>query len=142
METQFKFFIVDDDIFYANVYEQFLQDNNFELIGSYENGNDCISNLNLNPDIIILDHNMEGITGFEVLKKIKRYNPNIYVIMISSQGSINVAVDSLKYGAFDYVIKNDKIADNLLHVIQKIQKVKEELKKLNPTFFQKLLSYL
>lgn len=138
-QNQFKFFIVDDDVFCANVYEQFLNNLNYNDIIYFNNGNDCLLNLNQNPDVIFLDHNMEDLTGFEVLKKIKRYNPNIYVVMISGQENIKTAVDALKYGAFDYVIKDNDVCDKIAQVIDKIIKVKAQLRKSNPTFIQKIL---
>ncbi len=139
-ENNFKFFIVDDDIFCANLYEQYLKNSNYNDVTYYNNGNDCLSNLNQKPDIILLDHNMDGITGFEVLKKIKRYNPNIFVIMISGQDEIAIAVDALKYGAFDYIIKDKMVCEKLYSIIDKIIRVKEELKKANPSIIQRLLS--
>ena len=138
MENQFKIFIVDDDIFCANLYEQYLKNMNYTYITCYSNGNDCLINLNQKPDIIFLDHNMEDMTGFEVLKKIKRYNPNIYVVMVSGQENIKTAVDALKYGAFDYVIKDSNVCDKMTQVIDKIIKVKEQLRISNPTFIQKI----
>jgi DNA-binding NtrC family response regulator len=142
MENQFKFFIVDDDVFFANMYEQYLKNINYNDIVYFDNGTDCLNNLNLNPDIIFLDHNMDDMTGFEVLKKIKRYDPNIYVVMISGQENIKTAVDALKYGAFDYVIKDSNVCDKLTQIISNIIKVKEELKKANPNLMQRILTFL
>lgn len=139
--NQFKFYIVDDDIFCAHMYEQYLLNLNYTDITYFDNGIDCLNNLDQNPDIIFLDHNMEDITGFEVLKKIKRQNPNIYVVMISGQENIKTAVDALKYGAFDYLIKDDMVCDKLNSIINKIIKVKEELKKSNPTIVRRFLSF-
>ena len=139
-QNQFKFFIVDDDIFCVNVYEQFLQNLGYNDITYFNNGNDCLSNLEQNPDIIFLDHNMDDITGFEVLKKIKRYNPNIYVVMVSGQDNMKTTVDALKFGAFDYVIKDTNVCEKMKIVIDKIIAIKEQLKKSNPSFIQKLLS--
>lgn len=139
-KTQFKFFIVDDDFFCANVYNQYLINMNYNDITHYSNGSDCINNLHQNPDIIFLDHNMEDITGFEVLKKIKRYNPNIYVIMISGQENIKTAVDALKFGAFDYVIKGNDVNEKIAVIISKIIAIKEELKKVCPGLIKRLLS--
>lgn len=140
-QNQFKFFIVDDDTFCANMHEQFLTNMGHNDVTFFSNGTDCLNNLDQNPDIIFLDHNMEDITGFEVLKKIKRYNPNIYVVMVSGQENIKTAVDALKYGAFDYVIKDESVSDKMNIIINKIIKVKEELKKLNPNFIQRLLFF-
>lgn len=142
MENQFKFFIVDDDVFFANMYEQYLKNINYNDIVYFDNGTDCLNNLNLDPDIIFLDHNMDDMTGFEVLKKIKRYNPNIYVVMISGQENIKTAVDALKYGAFDYVIKDSNVCDKLTQIITNIIKVKEQLKKANPNLMQRILTFL
>jgi DNA-binding NtrC family response regulator len=83
---------------------------------------------------------MEDLTGFEVLKKIKRFNPNIYVVMVSGQENMKTAIDSLKYGAFDYVIKESTVCEKIALVIEKIIRVKEELKKSNPSIIQRLLS--
>lgn len=141
-QNQFKFFIVDDDVFCANLYEQYLKNLNYNDITFFSNGIDCLNNLSQNPDIILLDHNMEDLSGFEVLQKIKRYNPNIYVVMISGQENIKIAVDALKYGAFDYVIKDTTVCDKLTQVINNIIKVKEQLKKANPNFIQRLLTFI
>lgn len=137
--TQLKFFVVDDDVFWSTMYEQFLTSMGYLNITYYLNGTDCLNNLDKKPDIIFLDHNMEDITGFEVLKKIKKYNPNIYVIMISGQESIKTAVDALQYGAFDYIIKDNAVCDKMGMIINKIIIAKGELKKSNQNFIQKLL---
>ena len=139
-QNQFKFFIVDDDIFCINVYEQYLQNLGYNDISYFNNGNDCLNNLDQHPDIIFLDHNMDDITGFEVLKKIKRYNPNIYVVMVSGQDNMKTAVDALKYGTFDYVIKDSNVCEKMNVVIDKIVAIKEQLSKSNPSFIQKILS--
>lgn len=139
-KTQFKFFLVDDDFFCANLYNQYLINMDYSDITHYCNGSDCINNLHQNPDIIFLDHNMEDINGFEVLKKIKRFNPNIYVVMISGQENIKTAVDALKYGAFDYVIKGSDVEERFLQIINKIIIVKEQLKNSYPGFIKRLLS--
>lgn len=94
-QNKLKFFIVDDDVFCANLYTQHLKNNNYEDITYFSNGIDCLNNLTQQPDIIFLDHNMDDLTGFEVLKKIKRYDPNIYVIMVSGQENIGTAVDEI-----------------------------------------------
>lgn len=140
--NEFKFFIVDDDFFCANLYQQHLQNSGYNDITYFSNGNDCINELHQQPNIILLDHNMEDINGFEVLKKIKRYNPNIYVIMISGQKNIKTAIDSLKYGAFDYIEKDEKVCEKIDTIIDKIKNIQNELIKSNPNIIQRLLFFM
>lgn len=135
-QEKFRFFIVDDDIFYGTIYEQYLKNLGYSDMTYFSNGKDCLDNLNQNPDIVFLDHDMDGITGFEVLKKIKTYNPNIYVIMISGQNNINTIVNAIKYGAFDFLIKDQIVCEKLTAIINKIIKIKKELKKKRPNLSQ------
>lgn len=128
-KEQFKFFVVEDDIFCYSIYEQHLKNADFTNIHFFQNGEDCLENLHLKPDIVFLDHNMDELTGFEVLKKIKRINPNIYVVMISGQEDIQVAVEALKYGAFDYIIKNNSTCNRILETIDRILKIQEEIEE-------------
>jgi CheY-like chemotaxis protein len=83
MQNQFKFFIVDDDVFCAKMHEQYLLNLNYSNITCFSNGNDCLNNLNQNPDIIFLDHKMDGITGLGILKKIKRFTLTLSFIMLT-----------------------------------------------------------
>jgi len=119
-QNSIKFFIVDDDMLCTYMHKKHLLNLNYNNISCFSTGNDCLNNLNQNPDVIFLDYNMDGITGLEVLKKIKCYNSNIYVIMVSGQIDIKIAVDALDYGAFAYVIKDDLMYNKITYIINKI----------------------
>ncbi|RZJ33962.1 MAG: response regulator [Chryseobacterium sp.] len=144
METNqnLKFFIVDDDRFCASVYEQYLKNHNYENITYFSSGEACLEELHQKPDIIFLDHNMEELNGFEILKKIKRYDPNIYVIMVSGQENIDTAVNALKYGAFDYLVKDVDVCEKMTETIEKILKIKEEMSQNQLKGFRKFFSVL
>ena len=58
-----------------------------------------------NPDLVLLDHWLPGINGDEVLRRIKEEDPEIPVIIMTAQGSIEMAVSSMKMGAFDFLVK-------------------------------------
>jgi len=139
-QPQFKFFIVDEDVFSANMYKQYLMNMSFTDITYYTNTRDCIDNLHQNPDIILLYHNLGDINGFKVLKKIKEYNSGIYVIIISGEENTKTTVDALRFGAFDYVIKGNDIYEKMNLIIKKIITVKEQLKAIYPGFIKRLLS--
>jgi DNA-binding NtrC family response regulator len=139
---QYRIFLVDDDIFCLNLTEQHIRNLGNTDITVFESGTDCLNHLESKPDIIFLDHQMDTLTGFEVLKKIKRFNPNIYVVMLSAQENMKTAVDSLKYGAFDYLIKGDNQEEKISDVLTRINEVQTLLKKSKPSFFRMLVSVI
>ena len=140
--NKFKIFLVDDDHFCLNLYEQHLINMGHTDVTTFDNGTACLNSITQNPDIIFLDHNMDVLTGFELLKKIKRFNPNIYVVMISGQENMKTAIDALKYGAFDYIIKNDNEAEKMEDVLRRIKAIQKELVKSKYPLFKKLLTFI
>ena len=139
---ELKIFIVDDDPFYLNILKQTLSNLGYQNVSMFESGTACLQKLNEKPDVILLDYNMDTYTGYEVLKKIKRFDPNIYVVMISSQDDVKSAVDTLKHGAFDYIQKGDDDEKVIKHVLERIIKVKDLLKKSKPNFLKFIFKFL
>lgn len=136
-----KIFLVDDDPFYLNLFHQNLKNIGFENIQTFSNGMDCLNALSQNPDIIFLDHNMDSMSGYEVLKKIKRYDPNKNVVIVSAQDNIQVAVDALKYGAFDYIQKGKNEVEKIKDIVFKVHHLSELVKKhQNRSFINKLFN--
>lgn len=119
-----KIFVVDDDEFCLNLYEQQLLSLGYADVFTFNNGQDCITALNESPEIIFLDYGMEDLDGVEVLKKIKATNSDIYVVFLSGQEDVSIAVDSLKFGAFEYIIKSNNDMLNIKIVLDKIGKTK------------------
>ena len=73
----------------------------------------------------------------EVLKMVKRQNPDIYMIFICGQDDVETVIQSLKYGAFDYFVKGDQDVKNIENVLMKIERVRELLQKNNVVRFKK-----
>ncbi len=115
-----KLFLVDDDVFCLNLYQQFLKKLGYENITCYSGGRDCLDNLSVKPAIIFLDYNMEDMNGIDVLQSIKAFDEEINVVFISGQESVEIAVDALKYGAFDYIVKSKITPDTLQTTINRI----------------------
>lgn len=115
-----KFFIVDDDPFSRMLYQQHLVNLGFKDNVLFDNGNDCISKLNMQPDIIFLDYDMQPLNGLDVLTAVKKYNPNIQLLIISGHGDIEVASDAIKMGANDYIKKGDRDLELISEAISKI----------------------
>src|SRR4051812_29610003 len=111
-EDKIKLFLVDDDaVFLKSLEIEFHHTADF-IIETYATGELCMENLVHNPDVIILDYHLDGIdknamNGMETLDKIKAFNPDIPVVMLSSQDKIDVAIACMHHRAFDYVVKSE-----------------------------------
>jgi len=135
-ENKIKLFLVDDDAVFLKLLEiQFLENADFE-IETFATGELCIENLHKRPDIVILDFHLDGIVsnainGLQTLNKIKEFDSNIPVIMLSSQDKIEVAVSCMHHKAFDYVVKSETAFLRLKKIISRIFKFKHIEKQLN-----------
>ena len=76
-------------------------------------------------DIILLDIKMEGMSGLEVLKRVKEIDPDVSVVMITAYGSIPSAIEAMKSGAYEYLLKPFD-PDELMVLIEKIRKHQAE----------------
>jgi len=135
-DTKIKLFLVDDDaVFLKSLEIEFMQHADFS-IETFATGEECISALNHNPDVIILDYLLDGIianvmNGIDVLDKIKAFDPEIQVVMLSAQDKIEVAINCMHHKAFDYVVKSETAFLRLKKIISTIfryRKMEKELK--------------
>jgi len=134
-KDKIKIFLVDDDAMFLKLLEiELLQHADF-TIETYATGELCIDFLSHKPDVIVLDYFLDGINktamnGMETLDKIKSFNPDIPVVMLSSQDKIDVAIECMHHKAFDYVVKSETAFVRLQKIITTIfhyQKIEKEL---------------
>jgi two-component system, OmpR family, response regulator len=131
-----KLFLVDDDAVFLKTLEiEFQLHGDFD-IETFETGELCLASLPHKPDVIILDFLLDGIVkdamnGIETLDKIKEFNPEIPVIMLSAQDKIDVAVSCMHHKAFDYVVKSETAFVRLKKAIETIFKYQKIEKELN-----------
>lgn len=129
----YKIFIVEDDPWYGKILEHHLSLNPDYLVSRFETGKDCLDKMHLKPDLITVDFSLPDITGDKLFKKIKEINPDIPVIVISSQEKIMVAVNMLKMGVNDYLVKDETTKDLLWNSITRIREnhnLKKEVQQL------------
>lgn len=113
-------FIVEDNPVYNKLIVNYLQSKKFNRIESFLSGEECLKRIDQNPDIIIQDYLLEGIDGIAVLKQVKKILPNTEFIFLSGQDSVDVAVNTLKLGAYDYIVKDQMALKKMLDKITKI----------------------
>ena len=118
-------FVVDDNSMYNRLIASHLRLNKFQRIECFLSGEDCLENLYKKPDIVIQDYLMNGINGIQVLKEFKKRNPKTEFIFLSGDDSFELAVNTIKYGAFDYVIKDQLAFKKLISSIEKILKIQK-----------------
>lgn len=130
-----KLFLVDDDVFFLKSLEiDFLQRADFS-IETFTTGELCLENLSHQPDIIVLDYFLDGVdknamNGIKTLDKIKEFDPEISVVMLSSQDKIEVAIECMHHCAFDYIVKSETAFIRLQKIITAIfhnKKMEKEL---------------
>src|ERR1035437_9349188 len=121
-------FLVDDNELFLKSIEVYLRQffRNF-TITTFTTGEDCLKAISQNPDIVLLDYMLnskypDAMNGIMVLEKIKKTNPETSVIIFSAQDKIEVAVETMKHGAFDYVIKNERMFLRVQNAIKNILK--------------------
>ena len=123
--SQKHFFVVDDNAMFAEMLKDHLSKNPAHKVSVFNTGEECLKNLYLNPDLIILDFHLndvfkEAANGLEILEEIKSEKSPAHVIIMSSQTRYGVAAQTLSKGAEQYVIKDDHAFENIDRLIEDI----------------------
>ncbi len=126
-----KIHVVEDDRVFNKLIEHSLSLNPDFEIDTFFDGASFFKHLPDNPDVVTLDLGLPDYTGDEILRKIKKYNPDIEVIIISGQDSITTAVNLLREGAYDYITKDENIKDRLLNSVNNIRKKKKLMDEIS-----------
>jgi len=95
MET-FKIFVVEDDLMYAKILSYHLSQNPDYEVTIFTSGKELLANLFKGPSAISLDFNLPDMSGFDVLKRIREFDPELPVVIVSGQQDISTAVELLK----------------------------------------------
>jgi DNA-binding NtrC family response regulator len=115
--------IVDDEVEFLETLTKRMRKRNVDII-DVNSGEEALSALDRNQvDVVLLDVKMPGMDGIETLKEIKRRHPLTEVIMLTGHASLEVAVEGMELGAFDYLMKPVDI-DDLLYRVEDAYKKK------------------
>ncbi|NOR73821.1 MAG: response regulator [Draconibacterium sp.] len=124
-------YIIEDSIVYKDLIVGYLQSKKYKKIKVFKTGEECLKDIEVKPDIIILDYSYEGINGLEFMRKVKQDYPEIDFIFLSGQSKIPVAIKVMKLGAADYIIKNEQAPFRLVRSIDQLLSAtkKEKIRK-------------
>ena len=125
MEKKFTIILVDDDFIFLEMLKESLIDNEDLNIISFQSGEECMKNMHLNPDVVVLDYflnseNQSAKNGLEILKEIHKLNPKSKVIILSGQEDGNLVYDFVRENATNYVVKDDNAFENVKKAIEGI----------------------
>lgn len=139
-----KIVVADDEPHIRKMICRLLTDEGYEVKPA-ENGREAVEVfLSFQPDVVLLDQQMPAMTGVEALEEIKRISPNQTVLFVTAFGSISLAVDAVKKGAYDFIEKpfdNDKL---LLTVSRAVEhsRMKGEISNLKKSLGEKQSSVI
>ncbi|WP_372949578.1 response regulator [Mariniphaga sp.] len=119
-------YVVEDNQVYNKFITEYLKKQNFTNIKPFFSGEDCVNAINQGekPDIIVQDYFLEKMNGIDVLRQVKKKSPDSEFIFLTNNESMEVAVNTIKFGAYDYIIKDKITPDKLMDRIRKIVKLK------------------
>jgi len=116
----FTLYIVEDNEWFNKLLVYNLSLNVDYQVKGFYTAKEFLKHLDEEPDVVTLDYGLPDMDGTEVLSRIKAHNPNIEVLVISAQDNIETAVELLKHGASDYIVKEKDIRERLLRLINNI----------------------
>ncbi|MFQ5604867.1 MAG: ATP-binding protein [bacterium] len=123
MEGSIKILLIEDDLHLADMVRQRMQKFNPQFeVATTTSGDSCLKMLNQKEEVfgaIILDYQLPDCNGLDLLSEIEKANIDTPVVVVSGQGSEQVAVEALKKGAYDYLVKDTSFLTVLPKVIQK-----------------------
>lgn len=123
METYaLKIFVVEDDEWYRKLLVHTIQLNPDYSVKAFGTGKELLDALNEQPDVITVDYRLPDMLGTDLIPAIRNVLPDVSILVISEQGDVGTAVDLLKSGAYDYIVKDADIRDRLRNTLQHVQK--------------------
>ncbi len=121
-EKPFTIFVVEDNEWFNKLLVHNLSLNPDYKVRSFFTAKDFLKCLDEAPDVVTLDYRLPDMDGAEVLNKIKQHHSDIEVVIVSEQEDIVTAIELLKQGAYDYIVKEKDIRERLLSTINNIRK--------------------
>lgn len=111
--------VIEDEVILAKNIKRYLERHDYE-VHHEASGEAGLKQIDIfKPDLILLDYQLPGIDGLEVLKQIREVDQNVRVILITGHGNVKIAVDAMKTGAYDYLSK-PLILDELKLLIDRV----------------------
>lgn len=126
-------FVVDSNKLFRNLTVQYLNVADFEEVLTFSSADECLKFIDLQPDIVVTElyYGENKISGLDLLTIVKTLSPKTKVIFLSSSGDMEGAIQSVRLGAVDFIIKSKLALDKLVQRIKQLTIYNSELKRAN-----------
>ena len=133
--------LVDDEVSFVETTAKRLVKRNIKTIMAFS-AEEALKKLKENQDldVIVLDIKMPGMDGIDALKKIKTVAPLVEVIMLTGHATIELAIDAMKLGAHDFLMKPFDMKEFVLKIQEAAEKKKQQEEKIQKAFKEETLS--
>jgi len=114
--------VVEDDDFYATLIIDYLKEKDYVDIRYARTGVECLLEVFevRIPQVVILDYHLVNLDGIKIMERLLNYCKDLKVIIISNQEDLKVAIQAMKMGASDYLVKNEKLFQKLSDKVDQI----------------------
>ena len=135
-----RILIVDDEEDFVQALSERLKIRDYDVTTALS-GDDAIEKVkHYNFDVVILDVLMPGVDGIEVLREMKRIKPLTEVIMITGQPTVETAIEGMKLGANDYLMKPCDTEDLVLKINRAYEKKAEHEERIREAKVKEIIS--
>ena len=126
-----KVLLVDDEVEFVETFSERLKMRNIEILSAFS-GKEALQILETNQDteVVILDVKMPEMDGIETLAEIKKRYPLAEVIMLSGHADVESAIEGMKHGAFDYLMKPCEMDNIMAKVTEAAEKKRQHEEKI------------
>jgi two-component system, OmpR family, response regulator VicR len=133
--------LVDDEAPFVETLTKRLEKRDLQIISAHD-GQEALEKLNknMNTDVVILDVKMPGMDGIDVLREIKKTHPLIEVIMLTGHATVETAIEGMKLGAYDYLMKPCELEQLMAKVEAATEKRRAHEEKIRGAEIKKALS--
>jgi two-component system, NtrC family, sensor kinase len=131
--------VVDDEVAFADALQERLQTRGFEVFKAYS-GDEALQDLDkTNPDVVILDVMLPGTDGLSTLNAIKQRHPLVGVIMLTGNANLETAVEGMKRGAYDFLVKPAEMRSLVEKITSAYRRKSEQEERLRNAGIEQIL---
>lgn len=134
-----KVLLIDDEEEFVEVLAERLETRGFDVSKAYSADAGITAVKEKKPDVVILDVLMPGKSGIDALREIKQIDPIVEVMMLTGHATIDTAIEGLKLGAYDYLMKPAETSDLIAKILRAYARKSEQEERIRRAEIDKII---